>query len=69
MTRQHLRVSVLPDEELIAQNARVANLSVTVLLRKIGQGYELRRRLDNRRVGALGWINGDHARLGALTTP
>ena len=43
-------MSELPDEEeLIAQNARAANLPVTVFLRNIRQGYEARSILDARR--------------------
>lgn len=69
MTRKykHLRVPVLPDEEeLIARNAKAAHLPVAVFLRKIGQGYEARSILDNRRVEELARINGDLGRLGGL---
>ncbi|WP_426107451.1 conjugal transfer transcriptional regulator TraJ [Massilia sp. TSP1-1-2] len=64
---KHLRVPVLPDEEeQIARNAKAANLPVAVFLRKIGQGYEARSILDNRRVEELVKINGDLGRLGGL---
>src|SRR5471032_1435122 len=64
---KHLRVPVLPDEEeQIARNARAANLPVAVFLRNIGQGYEARSILDNRRVEELARINGDLGRLGGL---
>jgi hypothetical protein len=64
---KHLRVPVLPDEEeQIARNARAANLPVAVFLRNIGQGYEARSILDNRRVEELSRINGDLGRLGGL---
>lgn len=64
---KHLRVPVLPDEEeQIARNARAASLPVAVFLRNIGQGYEARSILDNRRVEELARINGDLGRLGGL---
>lgn len=64
---KHLRVPVLPEEEeSITRNARNANLPVAVFLRKIGQGYEARSVLDNRRVEELARINGDLGRLGGL---
>jgi hypothetical protein len=69
MTRQykHLRVPVLPEEEeLIVRNAKAAQLPVAVFLRRIGQGYEARSILDNRRVEELARINGDLGRLGGL---
>lgn len=64
---KHLRVPVLPEEEAeIARNAKAANLPVAVFLRTIGQGYEARSILDNRRVEELLRINGDLGRLGGL---
>lgn len=64
---KHLRVPVLPDEERqITANAQAANLPVAVFLRNIGQGYEARTILDNRRVEELVRINGDLGRLGGL---
>lgn len=64
---KHLRVPVLPvEEELISRNAKAANLPVAVFLRTIGQGYEARSILDNRRVEELARINGDLGRLGGL---
>ncbi|GGC10267.1 conjugal transfer transcriptional regulator TraJ [Pseudoduganella buxea] len=64
---KHLRVPVLPQEaEQIASNARAANLPIAVFLRNVGQGYQARSILDNRRVEELARINGDLGRLGGL---
>jgi len=64
---KHLRVPVLPEEEeQIVHNAKAAGKPVAVFLRLIGQGYEARSIVDNRRLEELMRINGDLGRLGGL---
>lgn len=64
---KHLRVPVLPDEELeIKRLAAAANKPVAEYLRSVGLGYEVRGIVDNRRVEDMLRINGDLGRLGGL---
>lgn len=64
---RHLRVPVLPDEELeIKRMAAAAGLSVATYLRNVGLGYQVQGILDNKRVEELARINGDLGRLGGL---
>ena len=64
---RHLRVPVLPDEEVvIKRQAAAAGLSVASYLRNVGMGYQIKGVLDHRRVDDLARINGDLGRLGGL---
>lgn len=64
---RHLRVPVLPDEEIvIKRQAAAAGLSVAAYLRNVGMGYQIKGVLDHRRVDDLARINGDLGRLGGL---
>lgn len=64
---RHLRVPVLPDEELeIKRLAAAAGLPVAAYLRNVGLGYRVSGILDNKRVEELARINGDLGRLGGL---
>jgi hypothetical protein len=64
---RHLRVPVLPDEELaIKRKAADTGLSVASYLRNVGLGFEVRGIVDNQQVEILARINGDLGRLGGL---
>jgi hypothetical protein len=64
---RHLRVPVLPDEEVaIKQNAGAAGLTVAAYLRNVGLGYQIKGIVDNNEVEKLAKINGDLGRLGGL---
>src|SRR3954468_23106362 len=64
---RHLRVPVLPDEELeVKRLAASAGLPVAAYLRNVGLGYRVSGILDNKRVEELARINGDLGRLGGL---
>ncbi len=64
---RHLRVPVLPDEEIqIKRNASAAGKPVAEYLRNVGLGYKVHGILDNRRVEEMLHINADLGRLGGL---
>lgn len=66
-TGRHLRVPVLPDEELaIKANAAQAGLSIAAYLRRLGLGYPCHSSLDKQHVLELSKINADLGRLGGL---
>lgn len=64
---RHLRVPVLPDEEMrIKANAACAGLSVAEYLRRVSLGYQIQSVLDKDYVLTLAKINADMGRLGGL---
>ncbi|MGJ0637222.1 conjugal transfer transcriptional regulator TraJ [Xenorhabdus bovienii] len=64
---RHLRVPVLPDEEIkIKQNAAAAGLSIAEYLRRLALGYEIYGVIDQHQVLELSRINADLGRLGGL---
>lgn len=64
---KHLRVPVLPSEELIIkENASKASLTVAEYLRRLSLGYEITSTLDSQYVAQIVKINADQGRLGGL---
>ncbi|GAN31444.1 conjugal transfer transcriptional regulator TraJ [Legionella pneumophila] len=64
---RHLRVPVLPHEELqIKSKAVQAGLSVAEYLRRISLGYPLQSAIDKDHILQLAKMNGDLGRLGGL---
>jgi len=64
---RHLRVPVLPDEEIeIKANAARAGLSIAEYLRRLGLGYQLTTTIDQQSILELSKINADLGRLGGL---
>ncbi len=62
-----IKVYCLPEERAIVQSkADAAGLSMSTYLLRVGQGYEVRGILDQRRVSDLAKVNGDLGRLGGL---
>ncbi|EKN5104298.1 conjugal transfer transcriptional regulator TraJ [Yersinia enterocolitica] len=64
---RHLRVPVLPDEEiLIKANAAAAGLSIAEYLRRLALGHTIYGVIDQHQVIELSKINADLGRLGGL---
>ncbi|MEO6679490.1 MAG: conjugal transfer transcriptional regulator TraJ [Pseudomonas sp.] len=64
---KHLRVPVLPSEELIIkENASNVSLTVAEYLRRLSLGYEVKSTLDSKYVLKLVKVNADQGRLGGL---
>ena len=64
---KHLRVPVLPDEEvLIKENAARASLTVAEYLRRLSLGHVIKGTIDSENVLKLVRINADQGRLGGL---
>jgi hypothetical protein len=64
---RHLRVPVLPDEEIeIKSNAVQAGLSIAEYLRRIGLGFQIQSAIDKDYILQLSKINADMGRLGGL---
>lgn len=64
---KHLRVPVLPDEEvLIKENAARASLTVAEYLRRLSLGHVIKGTIDSENVLKLVKINADQGRLGGL---
>jgi hypothetical protein len=62
-----IKVYCLPVERALLKSlAANANLSTSTYLLKVGLGYRVPSRLDNRRVEELARMNGDLGRLGGL---
>lgn len=64
---RHLRVPVLPNEEIeIKTNAAKAGLTTAEYLRRLGLGYQIRGLIDKQHILELSKINADLGRLGGL---
>jgi hypothetical protein len=64
---RHLRVPVLPGEELeIKRLAAASGLPVAAYLRELGLNHQVRDMLDNKRVEELARMHGELGRLGGL---
>ena len=64
---RHLRVPVLPDEEMqIKYSAAKAGLSVAEYLRRVALGYQIHSVIDKNHVIQLSRVNADLGRLGGL---
>lgn len=64
---KHLRVPVLPEEELIIkENAAQVGLTTAEFLRRLGLGHEIKGLSDQNAVLELSKINADLGRLGGL---
>lgn len=62
-----IKVWCLPEEKAdIEENARKAGMSVSMYLRKVGMGYQIKGVIDAELVLKLAKINGDQGRLGGL---
>lgn len=64
---RHLRVPVLPDEEIeIKTKAANAGISTAEYLRRLALGYTIHGMIDQKSIVELSKINGDLGRLGGL---
>lgn len=64
---KHLRVPVLPDEEvIIKENAAKVSLPVAEYLRRLSLGHVIKSTLDSQSVLKIVKINADQGRLGGL---
>lgn len=64
---KHIRVPVLPEEEVIIKaNAEASGLSAASFIRKVAMGYQVESIVDIKQVLELSRVNGDLGRLGGL---
>ncbi|KTD33840.1 conjugal transfer relaxosome component TraJ [Legionella nautarum] len=64
---RHLRVPVLPDEEIeIKNNAATSGLTTAEYLRRLGLGLKIHGIIDKQHILELSKINADLGRLGGL---
>jgi hypothetical protein len=62
-----IKVWCLPDEKAaIEENARRAGMSISMYMRNVGIGYQIKGIIDAELVLKLAKINGDQGRLGGL---